>query len=151
VSPAYLSCCSLGDRLHAVIISCPRIHQLSTQCIHLMYFPAVLQSVSSWFIRLLKYSNDNELSYRSFSRLRWSSGYRACHWNQASRVQTRPRTITIRSMTSFGEKEKLSAPCREILRHVKESYKYERDIKWAKFNCHFSTSFSSFANRYLCW
>jgi hypothetical protein len=33
------------------------------------------------------------LTVRVYCRSRWSSGYRACHWTQGSRVQTRPRTI----------------------------------------------------------
>jgi hypothetical protein len=36
------------------------------------------------------------------------------------------RVIKTRGMTSFGGKVKLSAPCREILRHVKDHYKYDK-------------------------
>jgi hypothetical protein len=53
-------------------------------------------------------------------RLRWYSCYRACHWTQCSRVQTRPRAIRIRNTTSFRKAVKPSAPCRKILRHVTE-------------------------------
>jgi hypothetical protein len=34
------------------------------------------------------------------------------------------RAITIRSITSLGGEVKPSVPCRKILRHVKEPYRY---------------------------
>jgi hypothetical protein len=37
------------------------------------------------------------------------------------------RAIKLRSTTYFGGKVKPSAPCRKILRHVKETCEYERD------------------------
>jgi hypothetical protein len=36
------------------------------------------------------------------------------------------RAIKIHSTTSFGGEVKQSVPCRKILRHVKERYKYEK-------------------------
>jgi hypothetical protein len=38
------------------------------------------------------------------------------------------RAIKIRSTTSFGGNVTPSVPCRKSLQHVKETYKYERDI-----------------------
>jgi hypothetical protein len=38
------------------------------------------------------------------------------------------RAITIRSTPSFGGEVKPLAPCRKILRHVKELCEYGRDI-----------------------
>jgi hypothetical protein len=80
----------------------------------------------------MKYFKGSGVSYKSLgtsaldirSRFRWYNDYRACHWTQGSRVQTRPRTMDfkggkIHSTTSFGEEVKLSAPYK-ILRHVKE-------------------------------
>jgi hypothetical protein len=51
---------------------------------------------------------------------------------KVSLVQTRLsamilRAIKIRSRTSFGREVKPTAPCRKILRQVKEPYEYERD------------------------
>jgi hypothetical protein len=37
------------------------------------------------------------------------------------------RAIKIHSITYFRGEVKLSVPCHNILRHVKESYKHERD------------------------
>jgi hypothetical protein len=36
------------------------------------------------------------------------------------------RAVDIYGTTSFGGEVKLSVPCRKILRHVKEPYRYER-------------------------
>jgi hypothetical protein len=38
------------------------------------------------------------------------------------------RAIKMRGTTSFGGEVKPSAPCHKISRHVKEPYRYERDI-----------------------
>jgi hypothetical protein len=57
---------------------------------------------------------DKPRTNRLNSRPRLTCGYRACHWTQGSRVQTRPRTmflfkaIQIRSTTSFGRDVKRS-------------------------------------------
>jgi hypothetical protein len=60
------------------------------------------------------------------------------------------RTIKIRSTTSFREVKPL-VPCRKILRHVNEPYKY---VKWylaGKIHGHFSPSVSCFGTRCHCW
>jgi hypothetical protein len=44
------------------------------------------------------------------------------------------RAIKIRSTTSLGSAVKPSAPCRKILRRVKEPYEYEKDTSLAKFS-----------------
>jgi hypothetical protein len=49
------------------------------------------------------------------------------HGFKLSRGRLILRTIKIRSMVYFKEKIKPSAPCRKILRHVKNPSKYERD------------------------
>jgi hypothetical protein len=59
------------------------------------------------------------VGYQLRSRSRLYDGYRACHWTQGSRVQSRQRAIKIRSTTSFGGEVEPSAPCRNILQHVK--------------------------------
>jgi hypothetical protein len=43
------------------------------------------------------------------------------------------RAIKIRSMTSFGGEVKPSAPCRKILKHVKDPLRYEKIYLLAKF------------------
>jgi hypothetical protein len=47
------------------------------------------------------------------------------------------RVIKIRSTTSFGEEVKPSAPCRNILRHVKEHCRYEKIYFVGNIHCHF--------------
>jgi hypothetical protein len=59
--------------------------------------------------------------------------------------------IKIRSTPFFGEEVKPSVPCRKILWHVQEPYRYEKRHFVGKINGHFSPSFSCFAIRYLCW
>jgi hypothetical protein len=64
------------------------------------------------------------------SRSRWCNGYRVCHWFTGSNSAESDgllRTIKIRSTTSFGGEEKPSAPCRKILRHVKDPLRNDRD------------------------
>jgi hypothetical protein len=51
------------------------------------------------------------------------------------------RTIQIRNTASFGGEAKPSVPRRKILRHVKETYEYERDTSLAKFSGHFLANF----------
>jgi hypothetical protein len=43
------------------------------------------------------------------------------------------RAIKTLSTTSFGGEVKPSVPCCEILQHVKELYRFEGDISYAKF------------------
>jgi hypothetical protein len=52
------------------------------------------------------------LLYNISCRLRWTSGQRARHWTQGSRVRSRP--IKIRSTTSFGGEVKPSVSCRRF-------------------------------------
>jgi hypothetical protein len=52
------------------------------------------------------------------------------------------RTIKIRSTTSFGGKVKPSAPCRKILRHVKDPSGVRQRYFAGKINGHFSPCFS---------
>jgi hypothetical protein len=59
--------------------------------------------------------------------------------------------IKICSTTSFGREEKLSVPCRKILQHVKEPYRYEKRYSVHNIHNHFSPSFSCFITRCLCW
>jgi hypothetical protein len=59
------------------------------------------------------------------------------------------RAIKIRSTTSFGEGVKLSAPCRKILRHLKEIYEYEKILRRQNPLATPSSSFSCFATRDL--
>jgi hypothetical protein len=61
------------------------------------------------------------------------------------------RAIKIRITISFEGEVKPSAPSRKILRHVKESYEYERRTSLAKFTAIFSPSFSYFATGFFCW
>jgi hypothetical protein len=58
---------------------------------------------------------------------RWSSGWRACHWIQGSQVHTRPGRSKYRNTPTFGGYVKSSAPCRKILRHVKNPLRYYKD------------------------
>jgi hypothetical protein len=51
------------------------------------------------------------------------------------------RVIKVSSPTSFGGEVKPLVPCHEILCHVKECYKYERDTSQAKLNGHFFAKF----------
>jgi hypothetical protein len=44
------------------------------------------------------------------------------------------RAIKIHSTISFGGEVKSSVLCSEILRHVKEAYRYEKDTAWEKFS-----------------
>jgi hypothetical protein len=46
------------------------------------------------------------------------------------------RAIKIRSTTSFVEKAELPALCRNILRHVKETYRYEKTYFVGKIHGH---------------
>jgi hypothetical protein len=57
------------------------------------------------------------------------------------------RAIVFRSKTSFVQKVKPSLQYLKILRHVKETYGYERDASSAKF----TTFVLFFATRCLCW
>jgi hypothetical protein len=56
----------------------------------------------------------------------WFSGYRACHFTQGSRVQSRQRrmdflrAMKIRSMTLSGGEVRPLAPCRRFLGNVIE-------------------------------
>jgi hypothetical protein len=54
------------------------------------------------------------------------------------------RAIKIPNTTSFAGEVKPAAPCRKILRHVKDPYSM-KDILVGKIHGHFSPSFSFFA------
>jgi hypothetical protein len=54
------------------------------------------------------------------------------------------REIKIHSTPSFGGELKPPNPYRKFLRHVKESYAYETDTSWAKFNGHVFAMFILF-------
>jgi hypothetical protein len=67
---------------------------------------------------------------------RWSSGYRACLWGfKPGRINGFLIATKILSTTSIGGEVKPTAPCRKILRYVKEPWgvAYETDISSAKF------------------
>jgi hypothetical protein len=60
------------------------------------------------------------------------------------------RATKVRSTTSFGVNVKPAAPCRKILWNVKDPYCME-DILVDNIRGYFSSSFSCFANKCLCW
>jgi hypothetical protein len=87
-------------------------------------------------------------------RPRWSSGYRACHWNRFAASYPAEDdelliAIQVHSTTFFWGKVNLSAPCRKILGMLKIPIVWERYLV-GKIR-HFFPSFSSFARRCLCW
>jgi hypothetical protein len=52
------------------------------------------------------------------------------------------RETKIRTAILFGGEVKPPSTCRKILRHVKETFDYERDTSSTKFSGHFSPSSS---------
>jgi hypothetical protein len=60
------------------------------------------------------------------------------------------RAMQIRSSTSFGGEVKPSAPCRKILRHVKDPLRYGRDTDRQKSAAIFHPISLRFATRFPC-
>jgi hypothetical protein len=87
------------------------------------------------FVRVHLNSSRLSLSDLPMScQARWS-----CHWTQGSRVQTRPRTIRICSVTYFDGELKMSTTFCDMLKN----HTSMDDIFFVdKIHCHFSPSFS---------
>jgi hypothetical protein len=86
----------------------------------------------------------------SGSRSRRSNGYHACHWTQdrgfkPGQGRCTVKAINIRSMTFFEGEIKPSAPCRKILRHVKDPASMIQILRRQNSATIFSPNFSCFA------
>jgi hypothetical protein len=88
----------------------------------------------------------------SICRSRWCNGHLACYWTRRSRVQTRPRAVYFRDYKIHSGRSlgvggvKPSAPCRNILRHVKEPWRNEHTYlqeKLTDISCQVSPSFAT--------